>query len=94
LGDYQQARALDEDTLTRFRRVLGADHPNTLGSASDLAADLAALGDYHQARSLHEDTLTAPDGSCARTTPHPTVGGQSCGGHAAAGRYRAAVTQD
>jgi Tetratricopeptide repeat len=69
LGDYQQARALDEDTLTRFRRVLGADHPNTLGSASDLAADLAALGDYHQARSLHEDTLTAPDGSWARTTP-------------------------
>ena len=29
-GRYQQARELDEDTLTRNRRVLGEDHPDTL----------------------------------------------------------------
>ena len=30
LGEYEQARALDEDTLARRRRVLGEDHPDTL----------------------------------------------------------------
>jgi hypothetical protein len=42
-GEYQQARALDEDTLARRRRVLGNDHPDTLASADNLAADLRAL---------------------------------------------------
>ena len=58
LGEYQQARDLDEDTLTRRRRVLGDDHPDTLTSASNLAVDLCALGEYQQARDLDEDTLT------------------------------------
>ena len=51
---------LDEDTLTRRRRVLGDDHPDTLTSASNLAVDLHALGEYQQARALDEDTLTRP----------------------------------
>jgi hypothetical protein len=38
--------------------VLGEDHPNTLASAHNLAADLRALGEHEQARQLHEDTLT------------------------------------
>ena len=45
LGDLQAARELDEDTLARRRRVLGEDHPDTLTSASNLAADLCALGE-------------------------------------------------
>ena len=57
-GDYQQARALDEDTLARRRRVLGEDHPSTLDSAHSLARDLRGLGHYQQARALNEDTLT------------------------------------
>lgn len=44
LGDYPQARTLNEDTLTRRRRVLGEDHPSTLTSANNLARDLHALG--------------------------------------------------
>ncbi len=43
LGEYQKARARDEDTLTRRRRVLGDDHPETLTSATNLAADVRAL---------------------------------------------------
>jgi uncharacterized protein YjbI with pentapeptide repeats len=58
LGEYQQARALDEDILTRRRRVLGEDHPDTLRSAHNLAVDLRALGEYQQARALDEDILT------------------------------------
>jgi hypothetical protein len=45
LGEYQAARELDEDTLTRRRRVLGEDHPSTLNSARNLAADLRKLGE-------------------------------------------------
>ena len=33
LGDYQQPRSLYEDTLARYRRVLGEDHPGTGGRA-------------------------------------------------------------
>ena len=40
LGEYQRARALDEDTLTRRRRILGEHASDTLTSASQLAADL------------------------------------------------------
>jgi hypothetical protein len=58
LGEHQQARQLQNDTLTRLRRVLGDDHPETLTSAHNLASELAALGEYQQARALAEDTLT------------------------------------
>ena len=40
----QAARDLDQDTLDRRRRVLGEDHPDTLRSANNLAADLRAAG--------------------------------------------------
>jgi tetratricopeptide (TPR) repeat protein len=57
LGQHQQARQLDEDTLARFRRVFGDDHPKTLGSASNLGNSLRELGEYEQARRLDENTL-------------------------------------
>jgi Tetratricopeptide repeat len=37
------ARDLDQDTLACRRRILGEDHPDTLLSAENLAADLRAL---------------------------------------------------
>jgi hypothetical protein len=40
LGEYQQARLLDQDTLARRRVALGHNHPDTLASARSLAADL------------------------------------------------------
>jgi hypothetical protein len=58
LGQYQRARALDEDTVARYRRVLGDDHPDTLTSANNAAVDLRALGEYQRACALDEDTLT------------------------------------
>jgi hypothetical protein len=45
LGEHQAARELNEDTLARYRRVLGEDHPDTLASAGNLAHDLHALGE-------------------------------------------------
>ena len=58
VGNYQRARDLDEDTLSRCRRVLGDDHPDTLTSASQVAFDLVGLNDFSQARQLQEETLS------------------------------------
>ncbi|MCA1709751.1 MAG: tetratricopeptide repeat protein [Actinobacteria bacterium] len=54
LGEHEQARALTEDTLTRRRRILGEDHPDTLTSAGHLANRLAELGEHEQARELED----------------------------------------
>ena len=55
LGEYKQARRLDEDTLARSRRVLGDGHPHTLRSASSLAEDLRRLGENDRADRLEQD---------------------------------------
>jgi tetratricopeptide (TPR) repeat protein len=57
MGDYEQARGLYEDTLTRLRRVRGEDDAETLAVASNLGRALRSLGDHQQARALHADTL-------------------------------------
>ncbi len=57
LGQYEQARQLGEDTLTRLHRILGDDHPHTLIATSILAVALRGLGQYERARQLGEDTL-------------------------------------
>ena len=44
--------------LSRRRRILGDDHPDTLTSASQLGLILWYLGDYQQARQLLNDTFT------------------------------------
>jgi hypothetical protein len=41
----QDAELAYQDTLDRRRRLLGEDHPDTLESADDLAADLRALAE-------------------------------------------------
>ncbi|MGW2236963.1 FxSxx-COOH system tetratricopeptide repeat protein [Streptomyces sp. NPDC001759] len=56
--DHERARALDQDTLSRRRRLLGDDHPDTLTTAHNLTIRLAALGQTEEARALAEDTLT------------------------------------
>jgi Tetratricopeptide repeat len=48
LGEYEQARRLDEDTLGRKRRVLGEDHPSTRLSVDALASVLRRLGEAPQ----------------------------------------------
>ena len=57
MGRYAEARVLDEDTLTRARRVLGEDDLSTLMYANGLAGDLFHLKEYQAARELIEDIL-------------------------------------
>ena len=52
LPPLQRAYALRRDRL-------GAEHPDTLTSAHNVARDFRALGDYARARSLDEDTLAS-----------------------------------
>src|ERR1700738_2145036 len=58
LGEREGVGQLSEDSLARYRRVLGDDHPDTLVAAHDLAVDLRASGEHEQARALDEDTLS------------------------------------
>jgi hypothetical protein len=55
LGDYERARAPDEDTVARYLRVLGDDHSHTL-------AGFVALSD----RSRSVESLAGPGSNCLR----------------------------
>ncbi|WP_323185099.1 FxSxx-COOH system tetratricopeptide repeat protein [Streptomyces sp. NBC_00140] len=55
--EHERARALDEDTLARHRRLFGDDHRDTLASARNLAVGLWTLGRYEEALVLDEKTL-------------------------------------
>jgi tetratricopeptide (TPR) repeat protein len=52
------ARALFDRAYRLNQGALGADHPDTLNSASNLANGLRESGEYQRARQLDEDTLT------------------------------------
>jgi hypothetical protein len=52
------ARTLHEDSLNRYRRIVGDGHPDTLTSVNNLAVGLCALGLPAAARTLDEDTLS------------------------------------
>ena len=56
-GESATARPLFERAWDLRRSLLGDNHPDTLGLASNLVGDLWALGHYEQARQLGEDTL-------------------------------------
>ncbi|WP_405742491.1 FxSxx-COOH system tetratricopeptide repeat protein [Streptomyces sp. NBC_00028] len=55
--DYERARALNEDSLNRRRRLYGDEDPRTLASAVALAIGLQALGRSEEALALEEKTL-------------------------------------
>jgi tetratricopeptide (TPR) repeat protein len=57
-GEPQAALAPYERAHDVRRTRFGADHPDTLTSASNLALNLWYLGEYQRARALDEDTLT------------------------------------
>jgi tetratricopeptide (TPR) repeat protein len=56
-GDYGGARPLYERALTISEKVLGAEHPYTAVSLSNLAGLLQGLGDHDGSRPLYERAL-------------------------------------
>ena len=55
-GELQAALAPSERAYDVRRATFGADHPDALTSASNLALNLMWLGEYKRARALDEDT--------------------------------------
>jgi tetratricopeptide (TPR) repeat protein len=55
-GEFAAAMRLDEELLDRYRRVFGADHPNTFMVANNLALDYCLNGQYQWAKKLDERT--------------------------------------
>ena len=91
-GDLQGARTLHERALAIRETHLGADHPDTATSLSNLATVLADQGDLDGARALLERALAIREG---RLGPdHPTTArsrGAACGGGSGAGEAPIAV---
>jgi Tetratricopeptide repeat len=52
LRQYEQARELAEDTLTRCRRVLGDDHPDTVTSADRFTSSASRCAGDRQAEGV------------------------------------------
>jgi len=73
LGDYERARIIDEDLLTRQRRIVGEDHLTTLAAAGNLADSLRGLGEYERARALDEDTLARSERILGKDHPETLI---------------------
>jgi tetratricopeptide (TPR) repeat protein len=71
----RQAEALElrEQTLAARKRVLGADHPDTLWSMQNLALSYAALNRHGEALKLREETLDALKRVLPKDHPHTLV---------------------
>ena len=59
LGRHVDALKLCEETLAARKRVLPANHPDTLSSMNNLAMNYEALGRHADALKLFEETLAA-----------------------------------
>jgi MinD-like ATPase involved in chromosome partitioning or flagellar assembly/tetratricopeptide (TPR) repeat protein len=69
LGQFAEARQLNEAVLAEQTRVLGEDNPHTLMTAGVLAADLRAAGRYREA--LEMDQKTYPSWTALYGEDHP-----------------------
>jgi len=57
LGLYPRAQSLDQRAMEIRRRVLGPEHPDTLGSMNNLGLVLRNEGHYAEAEKLDRETL-------------------------------------
>ncbi|OCK82773.1 hypothetical protein K432DRAFT_292475, partial [Lepidopterella palustris CBS 459.81] len=55
-GKYKEAESINRQTLARYEKVLGAEHPDTLTSVYCLAYLLANQHRYDEAAPLYERT--------------------------------------
>ena len=59
LRKFAEAIELSTKTLSGYHKVLGPDHPATLGSQMNLAALLGNTGSHNKSAALHQATLTS-----------------------------------
>jgi tetratricopeptide (TPR) repeat protein len=56
-GKCEEAEAMNRQTLARYEKVLGHEHPDTLMSMNNMAAVLNSQGKYEEAETMHRQTL-------------------------------------
>lgn len=79
LGDSTaQAIAVGQPLLDDARRVLGPDHPSTLGSRGNLANACQAAGRAAEAIPLHEAPAITAVSEAACGGPVPVTGAMTC----------------
>jgi hypothetical protein len=71
-GGVDEARALFDEALETRRRVFGHDHPDTIGSMSNLAVLLRRTGELEQAEELSRATVESARN--ALPPGHPELG--------------------
>jgi tetratricopeptide (TPR) repeat protein len=94
LGDSTaQSIAIAESVLADQERVLGRDHPETLGTRGNLALAYGAAGRTAEAITLHEQNLTDQERLLGRDHPHTLVSRNNlAAAYQEAGRTAEAIT--
>ncbi|KAK0745442.1 P-loop containing nucleoside triphosphate hydrolase protein [Schizothecium vesticola] len=57
LGKYEEAEQMYRQALQLYQKVLGKEHPSTLGSMNNLALVLDSQGKYEEAEQMHRQAL-------------------------------------
>jgi tetratricopeptide (TPR) repeat protein len=57
LGEYERARSINEDTISRLERILGPEHEHTMATWNSIGGDLRVLGHFAEAKVLDEENL-------------------------------------
>ncbi|EXA53654.1 hypothetical protein FOVG_01389 [Fusarium oxysporum f. sp. pisi HDV247] len=53
MGEYEEAEKMHREALELMEKVLGKEHPSTLGSMNNLALVLREMGKYEEAEKMH-----------------------------------------
>jgi tetratricopeptide (TPR) repeat protein len=68
-GKYEEAEAMNRQTLALYETVLGREHPFTLTSMSNLALVLVRQGKYEEAEAMNRQTLALSETVLGREHP-------------------------
>jgi tetratricopeptide (TPR) repeat protein len=68
-GDHDGARTLYSEVLSTQSRILGNDHPETLGTKANLAATMSRQGNYEEAKRLEIEVLRTMQRALGPTHP-------------------------
>ncbi len=95
VGAYTAMVTINEQTLTTQERILGPEHPHTLGSRSNLALSYWAVGRHQDAVTLDEQTLATMERVLGPDHPDTLQSRNNLAvGYKAVGRHQDAITLD
>ncbi len=69
-GQYPETEALYQQVLTSREKLLGAEHPDTLGTQHALANLYAEQGRYPEAEALYQQVLASREKVLGSEHPH------------------------